>query len=509
MPSLADLIAHSQQNISLSNADLTPEARRHRMGVDAATPAGPKREDFGRGGHMPTPNGPVESDTDRLLAEAKGTLAKADPFARMLQNSGNVAAEQSREDHGGGFNEAAIRSLGDTSVGVMKGAAQIPGDLLGGMLGLPGTIAHGLASIPEGLSHIIDPATWRGMPDAVKQQFAELANDPETATRLFGGMIAAGPAADVAGSALSAAPGLAGRAISATGRGVQAVGASPLVKGTGMLRKMGAVFHPGLGTAAAAIGPELLEGAGRGIESFGNKVSNIPNSAAMAGLRKVGNTDLGALAKDTFTPRDVPLTADEQAAGSVRATVGAAKNGVAKGLSRAQADQRAGWPLGESSATKHTTPGADVEANRPYAPAVRGVGGNVIQEGRGSLGGLEEAVRPRSAEADAFTKDAAPEVYAKELLDQPGSQTFMNNEHAANTGVADDALGKNRSFIDLGDAEQAKQAYLDAVGEDHGPEVDITHELAGLSNLDRASRLARARSAARAGGANTPFAERY
>lgn len=511
MPSLADVIKQSQLNVahisnagdhsplgdvpvsdgsahnpSYTNADLTPDARRHRMGLDTPHAAAPKREDFGRGGHNPTPNGPPEeSETDRLLRESKATLSRADPFARMIEGAGNVTAQDAMQKYDTP-GAAITKSLGDTASKVYTGVTKIPGDLLMSALSAPATIAKGLASIPEGVEALGDPATYRGMPDAAKQGYDALADDPETATRLFGGMLAAGPAADVAGSAIGKAPAFAGGAISKVGRGVQALGASPVVKGTGWLRKGAAIMHPGLGSLVGAVGPELLEGAGRGIENFGNQVSNIPNSAALEGLKRVGNTDISGAVKNALTPTP---TADELAAGSVRATVGAAKNGVASGLSRAQADQRAGWPLGESTAEKSTTPGADVEANRPYAPAVRGVNGNVIQEGRGpSLDGLRRA---------------APEVYADKLLDQPGSQQFMNDEYTRNKPTADAALGKNDTY-DLAEARKVESRVLGASDEE-----DMGQQLASLSDLDRASRLARMRALGKATRTHSPLAEGF
>lgn len=467
MPSLAEIVEQSRvaPGKVYTNADLTPAARRHAAGITDEPAV--SSADFGRGGHMPTPNGPVESETDRLLADAKGTLAKADPFARMLQNAGTVGAQESLQSHQTP-GEAVARSLGNTAVGVFKGARQIPGDLLGGVLGLPGTIAQGLASVPEGLQAIIDPATWRGLPDAAKQNFMELANNPEEATRLFGGMLAAGPASELAGSAASAAPGLAGKAISGVGRGLQAVGNSPLIEGTGLLRKGAAILHPGLGTLAGAVGPEMLSGAGRAVERFGGRVADLPNSPSLEALKKLGNKDVGAAVRDTFTPTP---TADELAAGSVRETVNTARGLMNNGQSRAQASQRAGWPLGKSSAEKHTTPGADVEANRPYAPSVRGKNGNVIREGRGSL----EALRK-------VTKREPPTVYAADLLDQPGSQDYMNRQFEQNKPVADRALGKDRPLADLDEASRAEQDYLDAAMD--------------FSPLDRLARLSRTRGQA-------------
>jgi uncharacterized protein YjeT (DUF2065 family) len=522
---------------SWSNADLTPAAIRKRLGLEDHI----DKQEMALQGQLAGPDEGLE--TDRLLNDAKGTLAKADPFARMLNNAGNVAGQQALQAHEGP-GEAAARSLGDTAVGVAKGVTHIPGDLLGGVLGLPGAIAHGYESIPEGLQAIIDPATWRGMPDAAKQTFMELANDPEEATRLFGGMIAAGPAGDLAGMGLAKAPGVAGRAISKVGRGMQAAGQSPLVEGTGLLRKAGAVLHPGVGTVLAAVGPEMLTGAGKAVEGLGGRVSNIPNSSSLEALKRLANKDLGLAAEKAFTPA---LTAEEQAAAGVRATVDTAKRGVEGGLSRAQADQRAGWPLGKSSAEKHTTPGADVEAHRPYKPAVRGKTGNVIQEGRGtSLDGLRKAAEPdlfdqfqasqagpakpfdmdgQSYAADASGSHKAvsslsalddlaaptnriqrdqPTVYADRLLDQEGSRRYMDEQFKKNNSTAKavrnvtDNAESERLMNAFRNHEAAADAQLDT---HYGPEMDLSDET--LSPLDRLARMSRGRSKAPAFATNT------
>jgi uncharacterized protein YjeT (DUF2065 family) len=550
MPSLADIIEASRGSRQYTNADLTPAARRKAAGVDEAM-AEPGME-AARAPYVAPDGGRAEQD--RLLAEAKGTLKNADPFATMLERAGNVGAEQSLASHQTP-GEAAARSLGDTAVGVMKGVKHIPGDLLGGVLGLPGAIAHGYESLPEGLQAIVDPATWRGMPDAAKQQFMELADNPEEATRLFGGMIAAGPAGDLAGMGLAKAPGAVGGAISKVGRGMQAVGQSPLVEGTGLLRKAGAVLHPGVGTVLAAVGPEMLSGAGRAIEGFGGTVSNLPNSPALEALSKLANKDVGAMARDAFTPTP---TADALAAGSVRATVDAAKGMVEKGQSRGQAAQRAGWPLAGDfelndagqPVNKYGTgdfgthPGQNVEAHRPYEPAVRGKAGNVIRAGRGnfadtgsantfgtgkpgtafgspaSLSALDDLAGPtqrvqkgeRSGALDALRGEAWPEsrYYAGDTLDNPASQRYMEEQAAKNAPVADAAQARSDAaeLERLMNARRAHQVAGDAQFDTNleGPEIDLSHQ---LSPLDRLARLSRARSKARSFGSNSALAEGY
>lgn len=538
MASLADIIAASAGSPSYTNKDL--KRKPQDWSTDDSAPFGtvpsslaaPTDEPAVQAGHAPyvAPDG-GRAEQDRLLEEAKGTLKQVDPFAKMLERAGNVAAEESRAKYDTS-GEAAARSLGDTAVGVYKGVRQIPGDLLAGTLGVPGAILHGYESIPEGLKAIVDPATWKGMPDAAKEQFLSLANDPETASRIFGGMIAAGPAGELMESGAAAAPGLAGRAISATGRGLQAVGNSNVVQGTGALRKLGAVLHPGVGTIADAVLPDMLPAAGRGIERLGQRVSNIPNSAAVQGLQKALGADVGATVRNAFTPE---LTADELAAQGVRASVQAARDMEAGGMSRAQAAQRSGAPYGgnleidpETGAASNkygpveqgTHPGQDVEAHRPYRPAVRGQAGNVIQEGRGevkqppSIGGLMGAIGGLD---DLAASPAVKEMgkghhsySAEDVLKNPQSERYMNEQYAKNKPAADFARGVSDAEESgrLMDALDAHKAAADAQFETNleGPEVDLSPE---LSTLDRLARLSRTRAASRSRRGNTALAEGY
>lgn len=522
---------------SYTNADLTPAARRKAAGIDDSAPAA----DAVRPDYVAPDGGRAEQD--RLLAEAKGTLKTADPFAKMLESAGNAGAGEALQRHQGP-GEAAVRSLGDTTAAMYKGATHIPGDLVGGLLGLPGAIAHGYESIPEGLQAIIDPATWRGMPDAAKQMYTELANDPEQATRLFGGMIAAGPAGDLMAGAIPKVPGVVGGAISKLGRGVQAVGSSPLVEGTGMLRKGAAILHPGLGTLAGAVGPEMLTGLGKAIEGAGAKVSNIPNSASLDALRNVANTDVGAKVRDVFTPT---LTEDEQAAQSVRATVDAARRYVDQGASRGQAAQRAGWPLAGDfelndagqPVNKYgagdfgTHPGQNVEAQRPYGPASRGESGRAVPgfEGRNSPGRVEgpktfansvraEKRNPNGGHVSALgalddlagpTQRMQRKSYsAQDVLDNPASQRYMNEQFDQNQPVADAA--RVRSDDDeaarLLGALRKHQAAGDATFDSHltGPEVDLSDAVSPEAAL---SKLSRGRAQTHSRRRNSALAETY
>jgi hypothetical protein len=560
MASLADIVAASAgSSPSYGNADL--KRKPHDWSTDESAPFGtvpsslaaPTDESVGQKDAAPyvAPDG-GRAEQDRLLAEAKGTLE--DPFAKMLERTGNVAAEESRAKYDTP-GEAGVRSLGDTAVAMYKGARQIPSDLLLGTLGVPSAIAHGYASIPEGLQAIVDPATWRGMPDAAKEQFLSLANDPETATRLFGGMIAAGPAGKLMESGVARAPGLAGRAISSVGRGVRAFGNSNVVQGTGALRKLGAVLHPGIGSIADAVLPDMLPAAGRGIESLGNKVSNIPNSAAVQGLQKALGADVGATIKDAFTPE---LTADEQAAAGVRASVQAARDMEAGGMSRAQAAQRSGAPYGgtmeidpDTGAARNkygpveqgTHPGQDVEAHRPYRPAVRGQAGNIIQEGRnsptphppsigglmGAIGGLDDlAASPavkavgrkggnfedalaefRSQNPSPFeTGVGAAKGFSPELMNRPQPEELRRaiTEHMQQPGqirevnLADQTSGERDAY------RQAQMILHDKLGDiHHGPAQDIS----ALSSDAALAKLSRGRATSRARKSNTALAEGY
>jgi hypothetical protein len=155
-----------------------------------------------------------------------------------------------------------------------------------------------------------------------------------------------------------------------------------------------------------------------------------------------------------------------------------------------------------TTAAKHTTPGADVRANFPYEPAVRGKAGNVIQEGRNSpLSGLGKAVEAPSSR-----------YYAQDVLEQPGSQRFMQEgakKHGPTVRASQEASDAVESERLMG-ALRKHQAAGDATFEAQliGPEVDLTDETL-LSPLDRLSRLSRARSKARGFGSNSALAEGY
>lgn len=407
----------------------------------------------------------------------------------------------------------------------LKGLAHAPMDALSGLLSAPGAAMHGwIHDIPTAIKETFAPSDGqdsliKSVPGAAVDAVKNLALHPDALGSMLGqavlGKVAAvhGPAA--LETAVSRGPALAGKAIGSVGRGMEAVGTSGPAKAAGhfgMLESALRLDPKGLAIAAA---PKALEYGGRALQRGGAAVAGIDTEPALNALKNLANTDVGQAVKNAVTPEVV----DDPGVASVRATVDTARNGMANGLSREQAAQRAGWPLGESSAEPHTTPGADVQAHWPYEPHVRGVNGNVISGGdgtlqvnnpktpwtpnRSSLGGLEEAMRPRSAEADAFTKDVEPTVYAKDLLDQPGSQRFMNDEYARNKPLADQALGKNDTY-DLNEARKVESRVLGA-----GDEEDMGQQLASLSDLDRASRLARARALGTATRTHTPLAEGF
>lgn len=571
MPSLAEIVEASRAatggSRTYTNKDLTPAGRRQSAGViDEAAAIAP--QDFGRGGHVPQ-NAPGESERDRLVRESKDTLTRVDPFAKMIEGAGNRAAMDSlAQDPSTAATNAfvkhvgtgirAIPSMGSVKAGWegIKGAVKMPFQGYGELAHLadavqsdPGLLTE-LGS-DEGRTRLL-AAAGKNTASDVGSMMDSLANDPEAGGHLVGGALLGSAAPDALAGVLKSGPGVVGRGLSATGRGLSKVGNSKAATAAGKYAGPTAVFgHPALAAAEIAV-PPALRGLGGALQRGGAALESMDLPGALSDL---GNTRIP-------NPFEHVITPDEQAAASVRATVDTAKRGVASGQSRAQADQRAGWPLGQSSATKHTTPGADVKAHWPYEPASRGKGGNSTPgfEGRNSpkpnippaLSALDDLAGPSSqmkqqkgdlmdeyqASVDGPAKpfdmdgqhyaddgtgshtvvnpsDTRPPgtYHAQDVLDQPGSQAFMNNEHAANKPIADarQARSQAEETDRLLGALHAHQAAGDAAFDSHltGPEVDMSHELAGLSDLDRASRVSRARAQARAAGGNTAFAPGY
>jgi hypothetical protein len=259
----------------------------------------------------------------------------------------------------------------------------------------------------------------------------------------------------------------------------------------------------------------------------------------MQALRSLANKDVGAAVRDTLTPTETPLSADELAAQTVRGTVDTAKDLINRGQSRGQAAQRAGWPLAGDyelndagqPVNKYGTgdlghhPGQDVEAHRPYAPAVRGKVGNTIREGRNSpLDGLKKAVggpldNVSATDAlhggDSFIEGAGTQAkapyFAGDLLDNPQSQQFQNNEYAANKPIADAArnASKDTEAERLLKSLRNHEAMGDAEFDRHltGPEIDLFEN--DRSIADRLARLDRNRARSHSSRTNSPLNEKY
>lgn len=527
---------------SYTNADLTPSARRKAAGIMTAA-------DLTSSDQAPTSyqtNGPVESEFDRIMSGSKAGLAQANAFMAPIEGEGNVAAEQSRakyETPG----EARAQSLGDTAVGIAKGVTHIPGDILAGTLGLPGTIASGYKSLADVPKYLADTESLSQIPKeaagALKSGYEGLANDPESATRLFGGMIAAGPAGDLMLAGAKGAPGVVGGAMGKLGRGMQYVADNPLTKESGILRKVAAVAHPGLGTLAGAVGPEAVGLAGRGVEAAGNAVRNIPNSPALAAIKEGLNTDLGLAAQKAMTPE---LTPEEQAAASVRSTVDTAKQHVANGASRGQAAQRAGWPLAgdfELDANGHATnkygpvdlgthPGQNVVPNHPYQPTVRGnptavpgaqspmtFADSVRAEAAktngtnhaSSLGALDDLAGPSKRMQDEQVNGALadyaaanPSPYQTGVgAPEPMSPELMNKVVEAARRERVTRPG-NLNTVDLSKADpsvlaEARKQIDYKLGYNTNDQVDLSHHVSPESNLAKLSKVRAHGRAARTG----------
>ncbi len=377
-----------------SNADLTPAARRKAAGVEDVAPADDPLN-YGRGGYNPTPNGPVESEQDRLLAEAKGTLASAQKFADPIESAGNRAAMDSlAQDPLHAALNAGFENFGRGMRGLMSPTSVIKG-AAGAIPAAVKGVAGGLAQIPEGVQAEWDilhnlPDTVRGVVNDIPQYAKDLggaiaskenewAANPEQGGNAVAELLGASAAPDAALGALKYGPKAAGTVATKLGEGSTAIGEK--VKGLGKWSgPTAAMGHP-MAAAAELAAPPALRGLGGALQRGGAKLSALDIPAS---LRALGQTDVMGPINRTLTPANSGLTPEAE---SVAATVRAAKDMVAGGMSRGAAAQRAGWPLAgdfELNAAGQpvnkygvgdfgTHPGQNVTANHPYQPGITGI----------------------------------------------------------------------------------------------------------------------------------------
>ncbi len=488
MASLADLIAASAgSSPSYGNADL--KRKPHDWSTDESAPFGTVPSSLA----APTDESPVEkgaapyvapdggrAEQDRLLEEAKGTLKRIDPFAKMLERTGNVAAmdtvadrEASKVMNVPGFGPVSadqfFENFGRGMHGLMSPTAVVRGGY-GALKGGASAVLGGLASIPEGVQAEWDiahnlPDTIRSLPELGKDLASEAASgasdtfnnwalNPEQGGEAVAEALGGVAAPDALVGALRYGPQLAGKGLSATGRGMTAIGESRAAKAAGKYAGPTAIFgHPVAAAAEVAV-PPALRGLGGAFQRGGAALERMDIPAS---LRALGETDIGAAINRTLTPPDVPLTADELAAQGVRASVGAARDMEAGGMSRAQAAQRSGAPYGGdlkidpdtgAASNKYgrveqgTHPGQDVEAHRPYRPAVRGQAGNTIRKGQNSpFGNMDNSERK-------YWRDKAAEVGSRNEATNPAY------------GLADDVVG-------VGNSQRRQPSVEEALAELH------------------------------------------
>jgi len=513
------------------------------------------------------------AEQDRLLNEAKGTLARigspgtadlpaihgTDPFAQLLEGAGNRAAmETVNADPNKAYVDQLVENYGRGVHGMLSPTAVVKGGV-GALAGGAKAVLGGLASIPEGVKAEWDiahnlPDTIRSLPglgtdlakeagSAASDTLKSWAMNPEQGGEAVAEALGGVAAPDALAGALKYGPQLAGKAMSATGRGMSALGEARAVKAASKLAAPTAIFGHPIAAAAEIAAPPALRGLGGAMQRGGAALEGLDIPAS---LKALGQTDVGAALNRTLSPVEEPLTAEEQAAANVRASVEAARNMEAKGMSRAQAAQRSGAPYGgditidpETGAASNkygrieqgTHPGQDVQAHWPYEPTVRGQSGNVIREGRNppahnnpALSFVDDAVgagnsqkkEPMSYEAALADLSAMPvkvsgnptRPLTPEIMNRP-MPPELKRAIAENVRKPGDIRGVN-----LAESTPSQQAdYLEAqsiLNKKLGlPVPGPVHDLSPFSTETGLAKLSRARARARSFGKNSTLPEGF
>lgn len=252
---------------------------------------------------------------DELLAQAKGTLAKADTFSKSIGTDRTVAparqdytpsAHTQPSPYGKAYQAspndspetARSNELERTALAFGKGVAHSPVDLLKGVLGIPQQIAEGYTSaIPTLLK---DPSLLKEAPAAAVQTVKDIGADPEAGGSLAGQLALgkAGPKPALAGleTALRVAPDVVGAPLEALGRGSEALGTSRPMRAIAKLGPWEAVARGDWKGLAAAAVPPILEHGGRALQSAGSKIRGMdPLAGLMRAVAPVRNALISEL----------------------------------------------------------------------------------------------------------------------------------------------------------------------------------------------------------------------
>ena len=557
MPTLQDLIAAhqaAQDEVEQSNStDWHGPTAASKAAGQAWVAATPKPDMTSMATPYTPPDG-GKDEQDRLLNEAKGTLAKVDPFAKMLEREGQAGAESFANQYGAQDNDLPLESakyLGNYVKGVGKGAISVVN---------PMTYVNAAKSAAEGVADL--PAFLKGLSTEdlknVGSMAADTVTNPESLGELVGGVAAGsylpGAIKEYAPKVAVGAPKAIGGAIEATGRGLETVGTKLTPQGGTVPTITAVTGHPYLAAAELTV-PPALRGLGRVMQRGGAALKGVD---VEGGLKSVA--DAAKAAKEYYIT-GVP-NPDDLAAANMRTAVDTARDYEAQGMSRAQAAQRAGVPYGgdlaidpETGAASNkygpvdlgTHPGQDVQAHWPYEPAVRGSSGNVIRPGQNSpqpsslkgiskvLNSADDLAGPASQQADRrqfgpakpLDELSVPEAmqggerflagarsrgqaktpyYAGDVLSHPGAQAYLARESAANRPIAQ----ASQEASDTAEADRLMQAYkahqgaADAQFEAQltGPERDLSGQVS-----NRLARLSRARARSKAARGNSPIEE--
>lgn len=314
------------------------------------------------GNAHPTAAGYGNSEVDRLLAEAKGTLSKSDMLSHSIGN-GPSAAKAPAPDRSLLSSEpyqasdmdspltAAGNELSRTGARAMVGLARSPMDAVKGALGIPAALADSaktaitnprgfLSTIPEALKSIVTTPA---------KAIVDPTTDPTEAASL-GGQIAFGEGAPaLAKAGIRAVPeaasasmrGLA-KAATMTGKGAEALGSSTVAKMASKYGPLEALVRMDPIGLAAAAAPPLLKSGGKMLQRAGQAVSD---ASPLKGLRSLVDKYLPAAAEEAPSAADV-----------MKGKVSEAKGYEDTGFSHQMAGKLADVPVGEETpyASKQT-----------------------------------------------------------------------------------------------------------------------------------------------------------
>lgn len=264
-------------------------------------------------------------------AQRKGGGGSA-PGVSAPDDGSLLPAESTRYQPGGadaseGFGwKAAGKELARTAGETAIGLARSPVDILKGLFGLPGQVVEGAKQIGNLAA---DPSLLLESGRAAKMGIDYIGDHPREGGSLIGQMLLAPKVPEAAKFVAEKAPAVVGKTVSAVGRGAEAVGGSAPARGLGALGALEEAIHGRLGGTLLAAVPPALEYGGRALQSVGDKIANVD---VMQGLSRAVNR---------LTPGE--QFTEPTAADGMRTDVEAARNNLSKGMSRKQANQRAGY----------------------------------------------------------------------------------------------------------------------------------------------------------------------